>query len=348
MDIKVKIRAFLREKKRATSIEIARNFGFTRQYASQTLRVMINSGEVVKFGSTRAAFYTLPEYIDEVGPKAMRRLLSSKNLAEHEVFNEFVATFPAFHAAPENVRSIVHYAFSEMLNNAIEHSQSKRIEVQMEHDSQIIRFVVSDFGIGVFRNVMRKRHLKSELEAMQDLLKGKVTTDPKAHTGEGIFFTSKAADRFVLESFGRRMVVDNIIPDIFFQEEKDINRGTRVVFTVSRKSARHLNDIFQKYQSKPGSYAFDKTEIHVRLFTMGTVYVSRSQARRILAGLEKFKKIILDFNRVPNVGQAFADEIFRVFQERHPDISIVSINMNDTVRFMVERVEKPKKETEYE
>jgi len=189
--------------------------------------------------------------------------------------------------------------------------------------------------------VMRERHLKSELEAMQDILKGKVTTDPKAHTGEGIFFTSKVADRFVLESFGHRMVVDNVINDIFFQEEKRINRGTRVTFTIPRNSTRHLNKIFEHFQSQPGSYAFDKTEIRVRLFTLGTVYVSRSQARRILAGLEKFKKVILDFDQVPNVGQAFADEVFRVFQTRHPDISIEPVNMNETVRFMVTRVETP-------
>ena len=137
------------------------------------------------------------------------------------------------------------------------------------------------------------------------------------------------------------MIIDNAIPDIFFQEEKRINRGTRVIFTIARKSDRHLNKIFEKYQSRPGSYSFDKTEIHIRLFTMGTVYVSRSQARRILVGLEKFKRIILDFDRVPNVGQAFADEIFRVFQNRHPKISIESINMNETVRFMIARVEKP-------
>jgi anti-sigma regulatory factor (Ser/Thr protein kinase) len=340
MDIRAKIKEFLKDKKRVSSIEIARHFSFTRQYASQILRIMVNAGEVVKFGSTRAAFYTLPEFIDEVGPSAIRRRLGNQNIKEHEVFNDLVSAFPVFRTAPENVRSIVHYAFSEMLNNAIEHSKSKNIEVKMESDGGIIRFVVSDFGIGVFRNVMQQRHLKSELEAMQDLLKGKVTTDPKAHTGEGIFFTSKAADRFVLESFGYRMIIDNIIPDVFFQEEKRINRGTRVIFTISRNSARHLNEIFEKYQSKPGSYAFDKTEIHIRLFTMGTVYISRSQARRVLVGLEKFKKIILDFDRVPNVGQAFADEIFRVFQGRHPEISIEPANMNETVRFMVERVEK--------
>lgn len=341
MDIRAKIKEFLKIKKRTTSKDIAGHFGFTRQYASQILRIMTNANEVVKFGSTRSSFYALPEFIDEIGPSAVTRRLKNQGIKEHEVFDDLILAFPAFRTAPENVRSIIHYAFSEMLNNAIEHSQSKNIEVKMENDGRIIRFVVSDFGIGVFRNVMRKRNLKSELEAMQDLLKGKVTTDPKAHTGEGIFFTSKAASRFVLESFGYQMIIDNTIPDIFFQEEKQINRGTRVIFTIVHNSDRHLNEIFKKYQSRPGSYAFDKTEIHVRLFTMGTVYVSRSQARRILVGLEKFKKIILDFDRVPNVGQAFADEIFRVFQNRHSDISIEPINMNETVSFMVKRAEQP-------
>jgi len=342
METKSRIKNFLKTRKRATSTEVARRFGFTRQHASQLLRSMVHAGEIIKFGSTRSSFYTLPEFMDAVGPFATHRRLKNQGVKEHEVFDELAEAVPALRMAPESVRSIVHYAFSEMLNNAIEHSRSKDIEVAIESGGGIIRFVVSDFGIGVFRNVMRQRHLKSELEAMQDLLKGKVTTDPKAHTGEGIFFTSKVADRFVLESFGHRMIVDNTIPDVFFQDEKRINRGTRVTFSLATTSTRHLNDIFKHYQSKPRSYAFDKTEVRIRLFTLGTVYVSRSQARRVTAGLEKFKKVILDFDRVPSIGQAFADEIFRVFQSRHPDISLEPINMNETVRFMVERVEKPR------
>lgn len=341
MDTKQKIAGSLRRKKRASSTEIARDFHLTRQYVSQMLHEMVLSGQVRKFGSTRGAFYVLPELIDELGTMAKRRRLRNHNLKEHEVFEEFVATFPAFQTAPENVRSVLAYAFSEMLNNAIEHSRSRFIEVQMESDSRAIRFAVRDFGIGVFRNVMNQRRLNSELEAMQDLLKGKITTEPRTHTGEGIFFTSKAGDRFLLESFGYRMVVDNLLPDVFFQETKHGNRGTRVTFAIARKSPRRLNDLFKKYQSEPGSYAFDKTEVHVRLFTMGTVYISRSQARRILVGLKKFKKIILDFDRVPNIGQAFADEVFRVFQSRHANISIVPVNMSETVRFMIKRVEKP-------
>ena len=73
---------------------------------------------------------------------------------------------------------------------------------------------------------------------------------------------------------------------------------------------------------------------------MGTVYVSRSQARRILTGLDKFKRIVLDFEKVPNIGQAFADEIFRIFQNKHPNIVIEPVNVNETVNFMVRHVER--------
>ena len=46
----------------------------------------------------------------------------------------------------------------------------------------------------------------------------------------------------------------------------------------------------------------------------------------------------MDFDKVPMVGQAFADEIFRVFKEKYPHIEIQAVNMDDAVKFMVERV----------
>ncbi|HXK31411.1 MAG TPA: STAS-like domain-containing protein, partial [Candidatus Paceibacterota bacterium] len=83
----------------------------------------------------------------------------------------------------------------------------------------------------------------------------------------------------------------------------------------------------------------DKTEVRVKLYLMGGIHVSRSQARRVLSGLEKFKTVILDFENVPTVGQAFADEIFRVFKNKHSDIQLIPTNMNEGVNFMINRVE---------
>lgn len=311
----------------------------SRQFVSYEINTLVKQGLLIKGGSTKSSFYTLPSNASVLGTRVHKRLIN-KGLKEHEVFDILQKQTTFIESLRENVYSVITYAFSEMLNNAIEHSKSKYIEVSVEKQQGNFVFTVDDFGIGVFKNVMKKRKLNSEIEAIQDLLKGKTTTQPKAHSGEGIFFTSKSADIFTLESFGYRLRIDNLINDIFLEELKPSKQGTKVTFVISVNSKRHLNKIFRLYQTDQEEMAFDRTEIKVRLYTMGTIYISRSQARRVLAGLEKFRSVILDFDKVPTVGQAFADEIFRIFQAKHPDISINPINMNDAVSFMVARVEK--------
>ena len=77
--------------------------------------------------------------------------------------------------------------------------------------------------------------------------------------------------------------------------------------------------------------------VRVKLFKEGVDFISRSQAKRILLNLDSFKKIILDFKGVETVGQGFADEVFRVFQNQHPEIEIIPQNMHENVEFMVKR-----------
>jgi len=324
------------EKRRFSTKDVVKKFGVSRQYAHSVIRKLVEQQKLIKFGATRGAFYGHPVYIHTITNKVKRRLLN-KGLEEHKVLHELEQASRTLMFTQENLRSIYHYAFSEMLNNAIEHSKSSNIEVDVGEEGGDLIFHVNDFGIGVFKNIMQKKKLKSELEAIQELLKGKTTTQPKSHSGEGIFFTSKIADVFILESFDYRLRVDNRIQDIFIEELKPKKAGTRVTFVVSMRSKKHLSDIFRKYQTDSSEFAFDKTQIQVRLYTMGTIHISRSQARRVMIGLEKFNMVILDFDKVPTVGQAFVDEIFRIFKAKHPHIQIVPINMNKTVKFMVER-----------
>jgi STAS-like domain of unknown function (DUF4325) len=65
-----------------------------------------------------------------------------------------------------------------------------------------------------------------------------------------------------------------------------------------------------------------------------------------LAGLEKFRTVTLDFEGVSAIGQAFADEIFRVYRAAHPDVAIVPINMEETVKFIVDRARRPSRASE--
>ncbi len=339
MDMKRQIFSLAKKKGNILSREIAEKLDVSRQYAQRILKQLTEEGLLVKSGSTRAASYALPEYAGQMQWKYDKRF-RNKNLAEHAILEDVERRSPFRQSLSEHLRSIFDYAFSEMLNNAIEHSTSENIHVAVEKRAGNLVCMVDDFGIGVFRNVMRKRNLKSPLEAIQDLLKGKTTTAPQAHSGEGIFFTSKAVDIFSLESFGKKLTINNLLKDIFIEDTKPSKRGTKVSFQIACDSPKHLNDIFKRYQTDPTEYAFDKTEIQIKLYTLGTLHISRSQARRVLSGLEKFKSIVFDFENVPTIGQAFADEIFRVFKNSHPDIQLTPVHMNETVRFWVERVGK--------
>ncbi|MBI5405594.1 DUF4325 domain-containing protein [Candidatus Kaiserbacteria bacterium] len=329
-------------KKRLKTMDIMDSFGISRQYAVVLVNDLISKGKLVKVGSTNRAYYLLPESADEAGafPTRISKRLKNVGLQEHEIYEDIQNQYPPVKRVSENVRSIFNYAFSEILNNAIEHSQSKYIEVEVSVQNRKLRFIINDFGIGVFRNIMKEKGLRTEVEAMQDLLKGKTTTMPKSHSGQGIFFTSKAADVFTLQSYGYILTINNKIHEVSYKILPALKRGTRVSFSIDVNSPRHLSVIFRKF-SVGTEFAFNKTEIKVKLYASGDgIHVSRSQARRILEGLDKFESIILDFDKVPTIGQAFADEVFRVFKEKYPNIEIQPVNMDDAVRFMVERVGK--------
>lgn len=339
MDVRQRILSLAGKKTHLHSQDIAATLGVSRQYAQRVLQSLVKEGALMKLGSTRSSSYVLPQHVDRIEWVYDKRF-QNRNLEEHSVVEDIEVRSQYRRSLSENLRSIFDYAFSEMLNNAIEHSASKTIHVRVEKRAATLTFSVHDVGVGVFRNVMQGRKLQSELEAIQDLLKGKTTTQPLAHSGEGIFFTSKVADIFTLESFGKKLTVHNILRDVFIEDVKPSKRGTKVFFQIALDSGKHLSEIFKEYQTDPSEYAFDKTEIQVKLYTLGTVHVSRSQARRVLSGLEAFKSIVLDFAGVPTIGQAFADEIFRVFHRKHPGIRITPMHMNEMVRFWVERVGK--------
>jgi len=338
---KIDILKLAKIKKKIKSQDVVTKFGVSRQYASFLIRTLIQENKLSKVGSTNAAYYILPEFLKEAGifPSQIFKRLKNKNLHEHEVYDQILNQYPPLKQLPENIKAILNFGFSEMLNNAIEHSKSKNVEVDISMQNRKLVFIVNDFGVGVFRNVMKKKKLKTEIEAMQDLLKGKTTTASKFHSGEGIFFTSKVGDVFTLESYGYLMVVNNKTREVFFQKPLALKRGTKVKFTIDVNSNRHLSAVFKHFTD--ADFGFGKTEIKVRLFTSSEgVHISRSQARRILHGLDKFTTIVLDFDKVPSIGQGFSDEIFRVFKNRHPNIKIEPINMNEAVHFMISRVAK--------
>jgi len=335
MQPKQKILSGLARRRSATGPELGKLLGISRQAVNLHLRALIDAGDVIRTGTTRGARYALAS---RAPPAAtLSRTLRLAGLDEGRVWDDFAARLNLRRALRRNVEAISHYAFTEMLNNAIEHSESDRCRIRLRLEAGRLSFEIRDPGIGVFHSIASKLRLEDEETAMVELLKGRTTTMREAHTGEGLFFTSKVADRFLLRSHRIRVEWSRSRDDVFASAGRHL-KGTAVHFEIQRSARQRLEDVFNEYAPEAYDFEFRKTRVRVKLLQKD--YVSRSEAKRLLANLEKFREVRLDFKDVKAVGQGFADEIFRVFADRHPDTAFTVENANPVVSAMIRHVSK--------
>jgi DNA-binding Lrp family transcriptional regulator len=316
----------LRERGALTSGELAEAAGITRQAAHHHLARLVALGTLRREGAGRGARYRLRSARIEI-----RRRRAG--LDESHVWQEIERELPELGTVPRDVQTTLHYVVTQLVNNAIDHSESKTVKVTLDLGTKRVTGEIVDDGVGVFAHVRDALNLASELDAIQELSKGKITTDPEHHTGEGLFFSSKAVDWIELESGTKRWAIDNERDD-FAISDTSSRKGTRVYFELDRDSKRTLREVFDAYTD---DFAFTRTRTVVRLFTLGVRFMSRPEARRLLHGLDKFREVVLDFRGVEAVGQGFADEVFRVWARAHRGVRLLPVNMDENAGFMVRR-----------
>jgi anti-sigma regulatory factor (Ser/Thr protein kinase) len=213
---------------------------------------MVSAGIISSQGGGRSARYHLPA-------RTFQRRLVREGLAEGEVWDDVRSSLADFsEPGVAKAKAVLAYAFTEMLNNAIDHSGSPEVEVSFEIARETATFTVVDDGIGVYENVRAGFKLETVLAALQEISKGKVTTQKDRHTGEGIFFTSKAADIFQLEANGLRWNVDNRREDVAISDVPK-KRGTTVRFELSLKTTKTMDDLFAQYSEE--EFQFDTSRI---------------------------------------------------------------------------------------
>lgn len=302
-------------------------FKVSRQTIHSHLSALVDLGYLVAHGNTKARTYGLG------AKRSLTQKLPLKNLRESDVYyQEFGYIFKNL---PDNIEDICLYGFTEMLNNAIDHSEGKFVNVSAERDENNIKIYIDDDGEGIFNRIARLMDLSDPRESILELSKGKLTTDPEHHTGQGIFFTSRTFDSFYIFSGDLIFSHDDGTDDYLLHYEKEED-GTSVVMKISMHSSRTLVSVFDEFTgTEDEDFAFNTTVVPVKLVLYeGEKLVSRSQAKRILNRVEKFKNVLLDFSDVDSIGQAFADEVFRVFARRNPHIDIIPLNMTDNIERM--------------
>jgi anti-sigma regulatory factor (Ser/Thr protein kinase) len=310
----------------------AEKFRISRQAVNRHLRRLADEGIVIASGRTRGRKYSLAT------TSTSETFSLQDALEEHVVWRSFVR--PTLGEVGRAAEDICHYGFTEMFNNAIEHSGGMSVRVNLGVSAAAVELQVTDDGIGIFRKIRQELDLEDELHSVLELAKGKLTTDPQRHTGEGIFFASRMFDEFVIRSGTLSfMHLPNGGETDWLVEQTSHCQGTAVEMKIDPQTERRVERIFDEFTSgEEGDYAFDVTHVPVALARHGDEnLVSRSQARRLVRRFEGFRRVVLNFKGVGVIGQAFADEIFRVFRSEHPEVELLSANTNSQVERMIRR-----------
>ena len=234
----------------------------------------------------------------------------------------------------ENVQQIWSYVFSEMVNNVMDHSEAEHMKVVVEQDFLRTRVWIMDDGVGIFEKIKNHFSLSSLDEAICELVKGKLTTDESNHSGEGIFFSSKMMDTFLILSSAKVFSASRYRNDRVEDVDAPL-KGTGVCMALSNFTHKTSSEVFDLYANEEG--AFNKTRIPLKNI-FDSAPVSRSQAKRICNRLDQFQEVILDFDEVGWMGQGFAHQLFVVYQGLHPNMKLLPIHMNESVTNMYNHV----------
>ena len=314
---------------------IAEKEGITRAAAARYILQLEREGWIARSGpSTRPVF--IPGY--------RRRVSKQYKLTNLEEDLIWTRDFRPYFNLSSNVLNIVTHGFTEMVNNAIDHSAGTSVFISASLLENSFTLAVSDNGIGIFEKISKALNLADKRQALFELSKGKFTTDPKRHSGEGVFFTSRMFDFFEIDANGLQFSHDDTAKrDWLLEVPSPFKKGTIVFMRISLESTRTTAEVFNKFMNAPEDFDFSKTIVPMKLAQLGDEQlISRSQAKRLIARFDRFKIVILDFNGVNEIGQAFADELFRVYANAHPQVELTPTNMTEQVERMWMRAISPR------
>jgi anti-sigma regulatory factor (Ser/Thr protein kinase) len=309
---------------------LMQRLGIGRRAALSTLRKLVAAQWLVHEGTPRKGCWQ---------PGTLRQVVHRYPLDGLQEDLPWSRDFAPFFQLPSEVSRLAQHAFTELLNNAVDHSGGTQVTVSMRQTALHLQLLVSDDGCGVFHRIASAFDIADPTLAMVELSKGKLTSQPERHTGRGLFFTSRLADVFDLHANATAFQYRGWDRRNWFKGKPIDRQGTSIYLAICLDTSRTLDTVMRAYSLNGDGYTFDRTVVPLQLMTgSGNGLESRAQAKRVATRLHSFRCAELDFTGIQDVGHGFVDELFRVFRHDHPGLQIVPVGMAPRVAAMVQSV----------
>ncbi len=271
-------------------------------------------------------------------PGALRQVVKRYELKGLQEDRPWRRDFCPCFELPREMARMAQHAYTELLNNAIDHSGGSAVTVSMRQTPLQLQLLVSDDGCGLFDRIAQHFDIPDPQLALLELCKGKLTSAPRRHSGHGLFFTSQLADVFDIHAnahaFQRRAW-----ERLHWHAGRNATRsGTSIYLAIQLDSPRTLHEVLQAHSLNQDSMGFECTTVPLHLLGSDQVLASRADAKRAVSRLHQFRRAEIDFAGIIDVGHGFADEMFRIFSRDHPDTELVPVGMNARVAAMVHSI----------
>jgi anti-sigma regulatory factor (Ser/Thr protein kinase) len=298
----------------------------SRRRAGLLLRRLAAAQWLVPTGSVRRPVWQ---------PGPLRQVVQRYTLAGLQEDLPWQHDFAPCFELPHEVSAMAQYAFTELLNNAIDHSGGSSVTVTLRQTPLHLQLLVSDDGCGVFDRIAHSFDIADPRLAMFELSKGKLTSQPAHHAGHGLFFSARLADVFDLHANGQAFQFRSTGQSDWRATRPGPHLGTSIYLAIALDTRRTLDGVLRAHSLGGHGHAFERTRVPLRLLAGQAGLPSRADARRVASRLQGFALAELDFSGVEAVGHGFADELLRVLRPAHPGSDWQPVGTNAQVQSML-------------
>ena len=223
-----------------------------------------------------------------------------------------------------------------LLLNCWRHSEGRQASCQVSRVDDSIVITVQDDGLGIFERVMQEYRCLSKVEAIGELLKGArvFTSSPSAGLARLVWsvdFATIEANQLRLSLMGRSR-------DWAISEGRSVRPGTSIALEIREDLLDGLERSIQSIVPPLGRVFLPVAAFQQK--ASGRI-LDRRDAKRLLRGVARHPELIVDFRFVETVAHSFVEYLFVDFRAMHPQSSLVPINLNSSIRSMINFVMNP-------